>query len=347
VFLIFKNLKIEFQVLLLSIILLAVGLFAISIGSVPISFVAIIKEFLNSLPGVSINSDLDQVEKTIISEVRAPRIVLAGLVGASLSLSGASYQGVFKNDLADPYLLGVASGAGLGATISIIYNLGSSVSGISLTTVLAFIGAILAVSISVFAARLAGRDSSYLLLTGIAVAAFFTALQTFLLQMNRESISQVYLWILGGLSTNGWSEVQLLLPYVIICAVPIFLLRRSLDVLRLGDAEAKSVGMQPNKVRMVVVCFATLLTAAAVSVSGLIAFVGLIVPHIVRRIFGSSYRYLLILSTISGAIFLILADVVSRNIVQSQIPIGVVTAAVGGPFFLVVLIQSKAKNVST
>jgi len=312
-------------------------LFAISFGSVSIDIDKIIIHLLNQFPGISLNSNLTDTEISILNQIRLPRVFLAGLVGAALSLSGATYQGAFKNDLADPYLLGVASGAGLGATISIVFGVHSLANSVPATTFFSFIGALLAVVMVVSFARFAGKDSSNLLLAGVAVAAFLTAIQTYMLQANRDSIVQVYIWILGGLSTSGWDEVLLIAPYVLICGVPLIMLGKYLDVLRVGDSEAKSLGINPTKIRLTVVLFATLLTAAAVSVSGLISFVGLIVPHTVRIVFGSSYKSLLIYSVIIGSAFLILADVGSRILVSSQLPIGVVTAGIGAPFFIFIL----------
>ncbi len=300
----------------------------------------VIRELIGSALFVGDASELTDTQQSILWELRLPRVVLAGLVGGMLSLAGASYQGVFRNPLADPYLLGVAAGAGLGATVVIAYL--PAASG-SLLPVAAFAGAVLAVLVAYLVGRsVGGRSSITLILAGVAVAAFFTAVQTYLQQRNTDTIRQVYSWILGRLSTTGWSEVLSLLPYVAVCAVVLLLHRRLLDVMAVGDAEADSLGIRSGRVRAVVVIAATLGTAAAVAVSGLIAFVGIVVPHTVRLMVGPSYRSLLPLSMVFGAVFLILSDLAARTVASpAELPIGVITAFIGAPFFVLVLRTSR------
>lgn len=300
----------------------------------------VIRELIGSALFVGDASELTDTQQSILWELRLPRVVLAGLVGGMLSLAGASYQGVFRNPLADPYLLGVAAGAGLGATVVIAYL--PAASG-SLLPVAAFAGAVLAVLVAYLVGRsVGGRSSITLILAGVAVAAFFTAVQTYLQQRNTDTIRQVYSWILGRLSTTGWSEVLSLLPYVAVCAVVLLLHRRLLDVMAVGDAEADSLGIRSGRVRAVVIIAATLGTAAAVAVSGLIAFVGIVVPHTVRLMVGPSYRSLLPLSMVFGAVFLILSDLAARTVASpAELPIGVITAFIGAPFFVLVLRTSR------
>ena len=260
-----------------------------------------------------------------------------------LAAGGASFQGVFRNPLADPYLLGVAAGAGLGATAIIVANSGST----TLLPITAFIGGVAAVSLTyVVGARFGGRSSgSSIVLAGVAVAALFTATQTFLQQQHAQDLQSVYTWILGSLSVATWSDVWLILPYVAVSTVVLLSHRRLLDVLRLGEEEATSLGLHPQRVRLIVVAAATLGTAAAVSVSGLIGFVGIIVPHFVRLITNASYRVVLPVSVVGGACFLILADLVARTIVSpAEVPLGVITAFIGGPFFIFVLRSRRAQQ---
>lgn len=294
-----------------------------------------IVEVLDHLPFVSLDSGLSQQQAAIVWELRVPRLALAGLVGATLAISGAAYQGVFRNPLADPYLLGVAAGAGLGATAGIVFELpGSAIAP------LAFAGAVLAVSAAYGLARLGGprRTGATLILSGVAIAAFFTALQTYLQQQHADTIRQVFSWILGRLGTTGWSDVATLLPYALISWVVLIAHRRHLDVMAVGEEEASTLGMNPERVRLVVVAAATLGAAAAVSVSGLIAFVGIIVPHLVRLAAGVSYRILLPVSLVGGAAFLMAADLIARTVQSGgELPIGVVTAFVGAPFFAFIL----------
>ena len=207
----------------------------------------------------------------------------------------------------------------------------------------AFTGAVVAVMLAYAAGRsMGGRSSLTLILAGVAIASFFTALQTYLQQRNAETIRQVYTWILGRLATAGWGEVLTLSPYVVVCAIVLVLYRRLLDVLSVSDAEADSLGVTSSRVRLIVVIFATLGTAAAVSVSGLIAFVGIVVPHTVRLVVGTSYRSLIPLSMVFGAAFLILADLTARTIAApAELPLGVITAFIGAPFFVFILRTSR------
>lgn len=277
----------------------------------------------------------------IIWNLRMPRVVLAGVVGAMLSLAGASYQGVFRNPLVDPYLLGVAAGAGLGATI--VFAIGRSATSnwvVDPLPLAAFVGGLLAVLVTylVGAGFGANRSGVTLVLAGVAVTSLATAVQAFVLQRNNDVIREVYSWILGRLSTATWGDVTLVLPYVVISSVVLMLHRRHLDVLRVGDDEAMALGTQVRRVRLAVVIAATLGTAAVVSVSGLIGFVGIVVPHMVRLLAGASYRLLLPLSLLLGASFLILADIPGRVLQNpAETPIGVVTAFLGAPFFILVL----------
>ncbi len=316
-------------------VLVGVGAASLVLGPASVDPWRALLEVLDRVPLVSIDSGLSAREAAIVWELRMPRLVLAGLVGATLSVSGAAYQGVFRNPLADPYLLGVAAGAGLGATVAIVS------SGATATIPpLAFAGGAIAVVATYGLARLGGRGRTglTLILAGVAVAAFFTALQTFVLQQNADTIRQVFSWILGRLSTSGWAEVRLLLPYAAVSWIVLVLHRRHLDVLAVGEEEAGSLGLDIGRVRLVVVLAATLGTAAAVAVSGLIGFVGIIVPHIVRLIVGPSHRKLLPLVLMGGAAFLIAADLLARIVVSGgELPIGVVTAFIGAPFFGFVL----------
>ena len=282
----------------------------------------------------------------IIWNVRMPRVALAGIVGAMLSLAGASYQGVFRNPLVDPYLLGVAAGAGLGATI--IFAVGRhATSGwpVDPLPLVSFVGGLVAVMITylVGAAFGATRSSVTLVLAGVAVVSLFTAIQTFVLQRNNDVIREVYSWILGRVSNATWADVRLVLPYVIVSSVVLLLHRRHLDLFRVGDDEAASLGSDVARIRIIVVIAATMGTAAVVSVSGLIGFVGVIVPHAVRMLAGASYRRVLPLSLIVGATFLILVDIPGRVLQNpAETPIGVVTAFFGAPFFIVLLRSKKS-----
>ena len=314
-------------------VLVVAGLGAV-VGPAGLDPVSVIEALIDALPGLALESGLTGGESTILFEIRLPRVVLGAVVGAVLAVAGASYQGVFRNALADPYLLGVAAGAGLGATVAFAVTREPA-----LLAPFAFIGGLVAVVVTYALGRsVGGRSATSLILSGVAVAAFATAVQTYVLQQNVETLREVYSWILGRLTTVGWGEVVALLPYAVIATGVLFAARRLLDVLSLGDDEANALGVNVSLVRAVVVIAATMATAAAVSVSGLIGFVGIIVPHTIRLLFGWSYRVIVPLSILFGASFLMLADVAARTLVSpAELPIGVVTAFFGAPFFLLVL----------
>jgi iron complex transport system permease protein len=316
-------------------VLLAAVMLGILVGPVSIPPGRAIVELTGPLPGLDLDSGLTVREADILWQIRFPRVVLGALVGATLALAGAAYQGVFRNALADPFLLGVAAGAGLGATVAFSQNAGSG----PLLPVAAFVGAVLAVSATYLLGRsIGGRSTVTLVVAGVAVTSFFTAVQTYLQHRSEIDLRSLYSWLLGRLSTTGWSEVRTAAPYAVASGVVILLHRRLLDVMALDDQETASLGVDPSRVRVWVVLAATLGTAAAVAVSGLIAFVGIIVPHTVRLLFGVSYRRVLPLSCLLGGAFLVAADVAARTVVApAELPIGVVTAFVGAPFFLLVL----------
>jgi len=304
-------------------------------------------EFANRLPFIHINSGVSKADWNIVWLIRTPRVVLAAIVGSMLSVSGASYQGVFRNPLVDPYLLGVAAGAGLGATLVFAFQRGATESWIiDPLPLAAFIGALVAVLVTYVVGTAFGttQSSTTLILAGVAVTSLATSIQAFILQRNTDVVRQVYSWILGRLSSATWGDVRLILPYVVLSTGVLLMHRRLLDVLRVGDDEASALGTNVRRVRLIVVLAATLGTSAVVAVSGLIGFVGIIVPHAVRLIAGASYRKVLPLSVLLGAAFLVFADIPSRVLANpAETPIGVVTAFFGAPFFLFLL---RTRNTS-
>lgn len=323
-----------------SVLVVVAAWLGMSVGPVPLPWGSVLMELADRLPLISVTSGLSDREAAIVWELRAPRVLLGGLVGAMLAVAGGAYQGVFRNPLADPYLLGVAAGAGLGATVAIVS--GSS-SGVGLVAPAAFVGGVLAVILAwVFSRTVGGRSPVTLILAGVAVAAFFTSVQTFVQQRSGELAREVFAWILGSLSAATWTEVLVLAPYVVASSVVLLAARKVLDVLAVGDEEAAALGIKPATARTIVVVAATLGTAVAVSVSGLIGFVGIVVPHTVRLLFGVSYRTILPVALLGGAAFLMLADLLARVVLApGELPIGVVTAFVGAPFFAIVLRASQ------
>lgn len=311
------------------------------LGPIPLSTTGAIAEVLDRLTGLHVATGLTSVEAAVVWQIRAPRVALGLLVGGMLAMAGGAYQGVFRNPLADPYLLGIAAGAGLGATIAIGAGAEGATGPLAWVPIAAFAGALCAVGLTyLLGVRGGERSPATLLLAGIAVSSMLTALQTYLQLRQTQTLRDVYSWILGDLSTAGWYEVVLLLPYVVVSGAILLAYRRRLDVLAVGDDEAASLGIDVGRTRLIVLAAASLGTAAAVSVSGLIGFVGIIVPHAVRMLGGTSYRSVLPLSFVGGGAFLVLADLLARTVLApSELPIGVVTAVLGGPFFVLILRQ--------
>jgi iron complex transport system permease protein len=285
------------------------------------------------------HSTLDTLQSTIIWQLRAPRLVLGLLAGAMLSVAGGTYQGVFRNPLADPYLLGVAAGAGLGATFAIM-DIGGGTYTPTWTPLMAFAGAMAAVAITwIIGGRGLRSNAATLILAGVAVSALLTSMQTFLQQQaSAQSIARVYIWLLGSLASASWSSVDLVLPYVLVCTTICVVAGRALDVMSVGEDESRSLGVPVRRVRFIVIAASSLGTAAIVSAVGLIGFVGIIVPHIVRLLVGTSYRRILPISVAFGAAFLVFADTIARTVIApSELPLGVVTALVGAPVFVLIL----------
>ena len=289
--------------------------------------------------GVDVPGRLEGTQAAVLLQLRLPRVVLAVLVGAALAVSGAAYQGVFRNPLADPYLLGAAAGAGLGATLTIAHSPVQTLGPVGIVPLAAFAGALFGVFCALALGSVAGgAHSPTLLLAGIAVAAFLAAAQNLVQQQNTDDLRQIYGWMIGQLGSSQWSGVVLVLPYLGVACAVLLCCGRALDVLAVGDDEAGSLGVHPGRLRLLVILAASLATASAVAVSGLIGFVGLVVPHIVRRLAGGSYTRVLPLSLLVGGAFLVLADLIARVILApAELPIGVVTAFVGAPFFALLI----------
>ncbi|RKS74292.1 iron complex transport system permease protein [Actinomadura pelletieri DSM 43383] len=326
--------------------LLAVTLLAgILVGSAGLPVGGVLKALADRLPFVDVDSGLGVIDENVLFQLRLPRALMAALVGGMLAMAGAGYQGVFRNPLADPYLLGAAGGAGVGATVVIVLVPGDPGFGVPLA---AFVGAVFGVFLSYALGRTAGRGSgATLVLAGVAVSSFLAAVQTFVQQLKAEELQRIFSWILGGVGTADWHQLGLVAPYALVSTAVLLAHGRLLDVLSVGDEEAASLGLSAARVRLVVLAAASLATASAVAVSGLIGFVGIVVPHAVRRLAGGSYRIVLPLSLLGGAAFLGLADLVARTVIEpGELPLGVVTAFVGGPFFVAVLRASR-RQVAT
>lgn len=279
----------------------------------------------------------------IIASIRLPRSALVMLTGAALGGSGAAYQGLFRNPLADPYLIGVASGAGLGAILAMSLNLPYSVWGLMAVPLAAFFFALLTVFLVYLLARIGKTlPTTNLILAGVAFSSFATALTSFLMLRSSGEIHRAIAWLLGGATQAGWEPVITLLPFLVIGLATLVASGHSLNLLQFGDEQAQQLGLPVTRRRTLILVAASLVTAAAVSFSGIIGFIGLIVPHVMRMWFGVDYRRLVPLSIIGGAGSLLLADVIARSVLSPQeIPVGIVTALVGVPFFFWVLRRAK------
>jgi iron complex transport system permease protein len=318
------------------------GLLALAVGKAPLS-PALPYELLLSRFGLIAEAPASSTSETILLEIRLPRIVLAGLVGAALAVAGATYQGVFRNPLADPYLLGVASGASLGAVLAFVLPIPADLSRGGAVQLLAFVGAIIAVVMVYLLARIGGSvPTTTLLLAGIAISAAASAATAYLMYIRGDQLLVIYSWLLGGFNVATWHEVRLITPMVLLSTGVMVLGGRVMNTMQFGEEQAASLGIAVEPMKLLLIGAATLATAAAVSVGGLIGFVGLVVPHITRLLIGPDYRRLTPTAALLGAAFLITADTGARAAAgPSEVPVGVITAAVGAPFFLLLLRRQK------
>jgi iron complex transport system permease protein len=327
----------------LTIAVLLVAAIATTIGSVKVPFLTTVQVFLSHLPFTHITPDWPGSTETILMNIRLPRIVLAGLVGAALATAGATYQGLFRNPLADPYLIGAAQGAALGAVIGFLLPVQFNAMGFGVIPILAFTGAIVSVAVVYILARVGKTvPVTTLILAGVALGALWGSIYSYLIIMAGDKIQGIIFWVMGSFSLSEWSEVLTVLPYIGAGIIVILLYSRSLNVMQLDEEQAKQLGINVERTKLILLAAATLITAAAVSFVGTIGFVGIIIPHVVRLIWGPDHRFLLPLSVLSGAIFLIIADLVARTVMApTDIPIGIITAICGVPFFLYLLRRRK------
>lgn len=344
--------RMAYSLLGLAVLLLLVIVFATTLGSVPIPFTTTFQVLLSQLPFVDITVHSPDVYgaplsldilRTIILEVRLPRVLLAGLVGAALAVAGATYQGLFRNPLADPYLLGVSSGAGLGATIAMLTPFTLAWMAFGAVPIFAFIGAIGAVTVVYLLGRVGKTmPATTLILAGVALSALLSSITSYLMTVAGTQLRGVVFWLLGGLYLTKWPEVWVVLPSVLVGLAVIWLHARPLNVMQLDEEQAQQLGIDVERVKIILLVAATFITSAAICFTGLIGFVGIIVPHAVRLIWGPDHRFLLPLSTLVGAIFLVAADTLARAVIPpTEIPVGIITALCGAPFFLYLLRKRK------
>lgn len=333
--------------MLVGVLVLAITLVVcVTFGSVPVSLDKTFRIIWNHTIGLwwALPADYPKGSDTIIWEIRLPRLVLAACVGAGLAGSGALYQGLFRNPLADPYLVGVAQGAAVGAVSAIVLPLPAFIYAGGAVQWGAFVGALAAVAIVYNLARIGGEvRATTLLLAGVAIGSLGAAITTLLTYLNNAKLTTIYGWLLGGFNAaGGWENVVKMLPYLAVGIIMAVLFGRRLNVLQMGEDQALQLGVNVRLVKLVLVVAATLMAAAAVSVSGIIGFVGLVVPHLVRMLTGQDYRSLLPLSVVWGAVFMVLADSIARTVLSpAELPVSIVTAFCGGPFFIYILRHKK------
>ena len=324
-------------------ILLAAVMLSVAVGPANVSLDATVRILASHLPGVGISESVSPAWRNIIWEVRLPRVLLAGTAGATLALAGATYQGVFRNPLADPYLIGVATGANLGATIVLVSGADASTHGFSVLPLAAFAGALISVVVVYSVARVGGAaPGTTLVLAGVALSSLATAITAYLMLKHTTNSLTIMSVVLGGFNTATWVKLAWVLPYAIPAVLVILAHGRILNVLSLDEQQARQVGIDVERTKLILLGAASLSAAAVVAVSGTIGFVGLIVPHAIRLIWGPDNRALLPMALLLGASFLIGADLAARMIDQpSEIPVGIITAFCGVPFFLYLLRRSR------
>ncbi|MCH1625281.1 FecCD family ABC transporter permease [Ferdinandcohnia quinoae] len=324
--------------LLLSIIV------SVSLGSAKIPLSHVWGIFLHQLPFFE-GGHVNWVESTeqIILKVRLPRVFLAILVGACLSLAGAGFQGVLRNPLADPYTLGVASGSSVGAAFIILFGFHTYLFGIWTIPIVAFITGLISLMVVLRLANVHGKYKlETIILSGVVVSAFLGSIVSFMVSMSDQVINEIVFWLMGSLALRGWSYTFVLLPYFFIGLIVLLSYGRALNLFALGERQAAHLGVNIERTRLIVLIVSTLITAAAVSIVGTIGFVGLVVPHLVRLMVGPDYRILLPLTAIFGAIYVLWADTIARTLLSpTEIPLGVVTAFLGAPFFAYLLRRNK------
>lgn len=328
----------------LSVVLCLVMMYVCTIiGIASISFEDANRILLHEILHLDINMEgISNGSIAIIKNVRLPRVVLGFIAGASLAICGSGFQGIFKNPMADPFVLGVSSGAALGASIGIVLHFDSGFLGMSGTTLLAFVGAFLTIGLVYNISRVGKKvPVSTLLLSGIAVSQTLSAGISVMMIMNQQSMDQIMFWTMGSLNGKGWNQIIMILPYVIVGILLLLTSCRELDIMLTGEDTAIQLGVNVEFLKKKVLFASSIITAAVISVTGIIGFVGLVVPHVVRMIAGPKHRTLMPLSLLFGGTFLIICDTLARSVAAWEIPVGVITSLCGGPFFIYLLRKTK------
>lgn len=328
--------------------LISTMLIAISVGSVSVPIPEIIQIIGSEVFHLPLGDHVDPKFISIVYDIRLPRVILAGLVGASLAIAGAAFQGLLRNPLADPYILGVSSGASVGAVSTLFFNISIPFLGMYTLPFLSILSALATTMIVLFFAKKIDKTMRVesIILTGIIFSSFLGSIISLIIALTGEELQQIIGWLLGSVSMRGWKYVGIILPFLIIGGLLLLMNTRELNAMSFGEERAQHLGVDVEKRKMLILAAGSILTGAAVAVSGTIGFVGLVIPHLTRKLWGPDHIHLLPLSIITGAGFLILTDLLSRTIISPQVlPVGVITALVGAPVFAMILIkQKKAKG---
>ncbi|ABR49740.1 transport system permease protein [Alkaliphilus metalliredigens QYMF] len=336
-----------YQIFIALLILLFIVMVGASVmGAASIKVIDSARIILNQIPILGRWVTLDGISEAhirIITSIRLPRMFLTLLVGFGLSVVGVAFQGMLKNPMADPFIIGTSSGAALGAAIAILFKFNRVILGLSMTSIFAFIGALAATLIVYQLAKVKEKvPVTTLLLAGIATGQFFSAILSFIMVLSTNDVATIVYWTMGSFSSRGWNHVQIVFIPILLGSAVIYILAKDLNLLLLGEDTAHNTGVDVEKVKGIVLVVGAFITAFAVSVSGIIGFVGLIIPHITRMIVGPDHRVLIPASGLIGGIFLIMADTFARTIISpTEIPVGIITALVGGPFFIYLLRRTK------
>ena len=328
-----------------TIVLITILLISILVGSVFIPLKNIFQVLGNTFSGTPTPDSLKSVTAILI-KLRIPRVVLIALTGAALSGSGAAYQGLFRNPLADPYLIGVASGAGLGAVIAMSFNWPYKIGNMLLIPLAAFIGALITVWLVIQLAKIRQTiPTTNLILAGVAISSFFSAITSLLMLISTDELHRAISWMMGGGLISGWQPVISTLPYLLIGGILMILMGHPLNVLQFGEEQAQQLGIPVLRVQRIVIVAASMVSAAAVAYSGIIGFIGLIVPHAVRLIWSGNYKQLIPLAMINGATLLLISDMLARTVLSPrELPVGIITSVFGAPFFLWLLKRTRQKS---
>jgi iron complex transport system permease protein len=319
----------------------------VSMGSSSIPLSTVIHIFIQNVFSIQTGEILEESMVNIVMSIRLPRVILAFCVGASLALAGAAFQGLLKNPLADPYTLGVSSGASLGAVIVIFFHIQLPLIGTFTLPVVSIGAAFITLLLVLLFAKMADRKMSVetLILSGIIFSAFLGAVLSLIIALSGEELRQIMSWLMGSVSMRGWAYVQLIVPFMCVSFLLLVFCMRELNALSFGEESASHLGVNVNRTKWIVLISASMLTGASVAVSGTIGFVGLVIPHLTRMIWGANHVRLLPLSMLYGGAFLIIADLISRTIIApTELPIGVITAFIGAPIFSYIFFRRRRKG---